>query len=103
MPSTPLQIAQVLLLFDEKNSADYGLALWAALLEAEACYNSDEKRLDISRFYISPHIPTLGFFGNIFKSPVFNFLSSDSKNALDLLKQEERVQAKLSSDEVKKP
>ena len=98
-----IKVAQVLLLFDEKNSADYGLALWAALVEAEACYNSGEKRLDVSRFYISPHIPALGFFSNILKSPVFSFFSSDSKSALDLLKQEERVQAKLSSDEVKSP
>lgn len=98
-----IKLAQVLLLFDEKNSADYGLALWAAFHEAEAFYNSGERRLDVRRFYISPHIPALGFFGNIFKSSVFTFFSSDRKTALDLLQQEERVQTELPAEDVRKP
>jgi predicted Zn-dependent protease len=103
MSPSPLQIAQVLLLFDEDSSDDYGLALWAALHEAEAFYNLGEKRLEVRRFYISPHIPAQGFLGSIVKSAINLFSSDDRRSALDLLKQEERVQTKLAGDEAKKP
>lgn len=56
----PTPITQVLLLFDEKNSGEYGLALWAALHEVEAFYNAGERRMDVRRLYISPYVPSPG-------------------------------------------
>jgi predicted Zn-dependent protease len=102
MMKYPIQMAQVLLLFEEKNSADYGLALWAALHEAEAFYNFKEQRLDIRRFYISPYVPTSGFLETL-KNAAKYFTSSEVKNALDLLTEDERVQTTLPGDEARNP
>src|ERR1700694_2129051 len=96
MAAAPVEIIQVLLLFDERNSLDYGPALWAALHEVEAFYNMHEKKLEVHRFYIAPFVPSSGFLDSTWRR---FFGPADAKNALDLLRQEERVQTPLSSVE----
>jgi predicted Zn-dependent protease len=96
MERAPVDIIQVLLLFDEKSSADYGLALWAGLNEVEAFYNSHGKQVNARRFYISPFVPSSGFFLDTLRSVAKFFTQREVKNALDVLQQDERVQRKLS-------
>jgi predicted Zn-dependent protease len=96
MARDPVEIVQVLLLFDEKSSNEYGPALWAALNEVEAFYNTGEKRVKARRFYIAPSIPSSGFFGTL-RSVAKFFTQSEVKNAIDVLQQDERVLAELSS------
>jgi hypothetical protein len=81
-----LAITQVLLLFDEKNSKDYGLALWAALSEVEQFYNLNERRVEIRRLYISPYVPAPGIW-----STVLSFLQAGFKSPLELLRQGEQM------------
>jgi predicted Zn-dependent protease len=93
--SGPIDIVQVLLLFDEKNSTEYGLALWAALNEAEAFYNTGATpRMKVQRFYISPSIPSAGIIDTITRSVSKLFVSTTY--ALDVLSQDERVQAQVA-------
>jgi hypothetical protein len=63
--STAMEVIQVLLLFEEKSSEDFGLALWAALHEVEAFYNLNEIRMNARRLYIAPSIPSRGLFRKV--------------------------------------
>jgi predicted Zn-dependent protease len=92
MTIEPVQIVQMLLLFEKQSSEEYGLALWAALHEVETFYNLHEKRVIIQRFYISPYVPSTRFFASF-------FTTTQVTNALDLLRQDERVQTSLAGDE----
>ena len=83
--TNPVAIVQVLLLFDEKNSAAYGPALWAALHEVEAFYNTGRRRMDVRRFYISPYVPASNFLGATWR---LLFSPRDMANAIDLLPQD---------------
>ena len=84
----PVNVIQVLLLFEEKNSSECGLALWAALNEVEAFYNTHEKRMNVRRLYISDFVPSSGLLDTAWRKLVG---PSDTSNALDLLRQEERA------------
>jgi hypothetical protein len=83
--SNAIEVIQVLLLFELKNSDDFGAALWAALHEVEAFYNSNEKRMNARRLYIAPSMPSAG----LIRRAVSYFGSSNQTNALDLLRPDE--------------
>jgi hypothetical protein len=98
----PLQVFQILLLFEEKNSRDYGVALWAALHEVEAFYNlGGEQRIAVRRLYISPHIPGHGVLDTL-RSVGKLFGAADTRNALDRLSQDESVQPTISAKDIAK-
>jgi hypothetical protein len=86
-----IRIVQMLLLFDQKSSADYGLALWASLHEVEAFYNVNERKMDVQRLYISPDV-----FLHTLNA---KFAPTQAKKALDFLRQDESGQASHQGNE----
>ncbi len=61
----PAKIIQALALFDEKNSFDYGLALWATFHEVERFYAAAGAEVKYQRFYIAPSAPNPSLFESI--------------------------------------
>jgi hypothetical protein len=99
----PAKIVHALVLFDEKNSREYGLALWAALHEVERFYQQADSSLEFSRFYISPYVPTPGLVESAWRGLGKMFASRGMDSALELLRQEERVTATSLQEDVAEP
>jgi predicted Zn-dependent protease len=83
-----VRIIQVLLLFDEQSATDYGSPLWTSLHEVEAFYNLHGRRINAQRFYISPDV-VMGPY----------LAPTQAKTALDLLRQDERLQTSVAHNE----
>jgi hypothetical protein len=66
--SDAVKIQQVLLISDETLSEELGPALWAALIEIERFYNLDRRRGVFDRWYLSPHVPSLGIVRSAVRS-----------------------------------
>jgi predicted Zn-dependent protease len=109
---TPIEVIQVLLLFDEEHSREYGLALWAALHEVEAFYNrtepgrrgkpgaAEQPRMNVRRLYISPYVPSPSLLNATFR---MLFKAGDTQSALELLSQEERAKPEFVEAEIVAP
>jgi len=97
--SEPVDIVQVLLLFDAQTSSELGLALWAALVEAERFYNLEKPRAKFQRYYISPNTPPIpGLLGSALRG-VGKFFSGNrmAEYAASHLSQDESLQSSESS------
>lgn len=88
-----INIIQVLLLIEERNSRDYGLALWAALHEVEKLYNFPGRRVNFRRFYVSPYVPSAPNFLESAARNIGKLIGLiESGSALESLHQNERVE-----------
>jgi hypothetical protein len=97
--SEPVDIVQVLLLFDAQTSSELGLALWAVLVEAERFYNLDKSRANFQRYYVSPNTPPIpGLLGSALRG-VGNVFSGNRmvEYASAHLSQDESLQRSESS------
>jgi predicted Zn-dependent protease len=83
------KIVQAVALFDEKSAIDYGLALWAALLEAEKFYRRAGAEIEYRRFYFAPSPPSSSFFEKISKQFGKFVPGQPMKTALDFLRDEQ--------------
>jgi hypothetical protein len=93
------EIVQVLLLFEERNVKDYGLALWAALHEVERFFEPVAPKPAYTRRFVSPVSLEPGFLHHIGRGLAQIFLNAKNPNALDLLPASQRVPNKLAADE----
>ncbi len=76
---------QILVLFEEKNALDYGLALWAALHEVEHFYRPAAPSLTYRRYFVSPASPEPSFLTRIARSLGQIFVNAPEGSAIDLL------------------
>lgn len=61
----PVTIIQALVLFEERSSDDYGLALWAAFHEVDRFYRMAGAEVEYRRFYVAPSPPNPSFLESI--------------------------------------
>jgi hypothetical protein len=87
-PTKVRSIVQVLLLFDETNSRDYGVSLWAALHEVEAFYKQSHSSVAFKRFYLSSYVPQTTMLDKLANLGRAMFSSDATRSALALLSQE---------------
>lgn len=80
------KIMQALVLFDEKNAKDYGLALWAAFHEVEQFYRPAAPDTEYSRYYICPEIPEKNLLERAIQSLGNVFAGNNVTSVLDLIK-----------------
>jgi predicted Zn-dependent protease len=85
----PAKIIQALALFEEKNSAEYGLALWAAFHEVERFYRTAGAVVEYRRFYIAPSPPSPSFLQSITHALDKWIPGGELQSALELLRQNE--------------
>jgi len=96
----PIEIVQVLLLFDDETSRELGLALWAALVEIERFFNFDMIRGHYQRYYISPHVPSVGPLEAAWRGVGRLLGGRRMDDALAMLSQDERLERSVSKADV---
>jgi hypothetical protein len=77
------EVVQVLVLFEEKNALDYGLALWAALHEVEQFYKPAAPNLVYRRYFVSPVAPEPSVVSRITRTLGQIFVNAPEVAALD--------------------
>jgi hypothetical protein len=86
--TTADDFVQVLVLFEEKNAQDYGLAIWAALHEVEQFYKPAAPNLSYRRYLVSPASLQSSFLSQIAHSLGRIFVNATEVSALDVLASE---------------
>lgn len=78
------EVVQVLVLFEQNNVLDYGLALWAALHEVEHFYRPAAPNLSYRRSFVSPTSLEPGFLAKIARNVAQIFVNAQAIGAVDL-------------------
>ena len=92
----PQTIIQALALFDQENSSEYGLALWAALHEVDLFYRLAHAQIEYRRFYIAPSPPSSSLLENISRAFAALLQGEQVQTAPDLPKHEQVLSFGLS-------
>ncbi|MGE3145711.1 MAG: hypothetical protein AB7K35_09005 [Pseudorhodoplanes sp.] len=90
-PPAGADLLQAIVLFDEANARDYGLALWALLHEVEHFYRPLDPKRKFARFYICPTAPERTLFGQILHGLGSVMYGSRVTSALDVLRPAEVI------------
>ena len=97
-PAEGRSIIQVLVLFDESNSREYGVALWAALHEVETFYRQSYTNVTFKRFYLSSYVPQPSWPDRwLFLGKLKGMWGGDARSALAMLSQESGTDIKVPS------
>lgn len=87
MPVTPM--LQALVLFEERNVKDYGLALWAALHEVEQFFKPLPGEHGYTRYFISSSQPESGIVDTVMRTLGRLLFNTKEIAALDVLQSKE--------------
>jgi predicted Zn-dependent protease len=99
-PTQPVKLIQALALFDEKNSLDYGLALWAAFHEIESFYRMTGTAVEYRRFYIAPKAPASSLLDGLLHRLGSVLPGGQVVRALELLNQDQIISSAAPSAEM---
>ena len=90
-PPTDADLLQAIVLFDDANAHDYGLALWALLHEVERFYRPLDLKRKFARFYISPTAPEKSLLGQFLHGLGNVMYGKQVTSALDVLRPTEVI------------